>query len=1016
MNSPRARAAQPKPARTTSAAHPLIVRLRFIEARAISITGGFEMSIPITPEATDVKERNREVAILYRAGKYDEAIPVAESALSLAEKTLGPGHSASLESLANLAELYRIKGDYKRAEPLMVRALSGMENAEGPWSSQTASCASNLGRLYRDKGDFVQAESLYQRALAIREKVLGPEHPDTAQSLNNLGTLYDAEGDYSRAEPFFQRALSIREKVLPPENPLIASTLNNLAQNYRARGDYPQAELLYLRAIDMVQHVENAQPQYATTLDNLGQLYREKGDYDRAEPLCQKALSMRETIYGPEHPQTTWSLNNLALIYRYKGDYQQAEPLFRRVLAIDEKDRPGHPDTARALANLADIYRDKRDYQQAEPLFRRALAIDENALGPEHPDTANSVSNLGLVYLNKGDYQQAEGLLERALAINEKVFGLEHPTTVTALANLGLVHWIKGERKEAALYLSRGSDAREQSLTLILTTGSEQQKKAYLSTLELDTPLAISFHAQFAPDDPDALSLAFLTVLRRKGRLLEAVAAETHTLRERLNPDDQKLLDELLQMRTLHANMVMRGPGERNLTEYQQEIQKLRIREDQIEAAISLRNAAFRVHSEPVTLKTIQESIPHGAALVELVYYQPLDPKADLENKALQPPRYAAYVLFHDGQPAWTDLGEAQPIDRLALQLRGALSNPGRTDVKLLARELDEKVMRPLRALLGSQSQVLLSPDGQLNLVPFAALVDERQHYLLDHYTFSYLGSGRDLLRLQAPASSRQGALVLANPDYDAKPAQAQAPAQAERAYRSTDFQMYFQPLPGTAQEGERLQKLLRLPKSAVLTGARANEGALKGVSGPRLLHIATHGFFLADQPQEAPNSSRAWVDPQAEGGLRPLLTNRENPLLRSGLALAGANVLESGSEDGVLTALEVSGLDLWGTQLVVLSACETGIGDVANGEGVYGLRRALVLAGSRAQVMSLWSVDDAATRDLMVGLYRRLLKKEGLSESLRGVQREMLAAKKQKHPYYWAAFIPSGESRALGE
>jgi CHAT domain-containing protein/Tfp pilus assembly protein PilF len=973
------------------------------------------MSLPIPPQGTEVNQLNHQVTILYAAGKYDQAIPIAESALSLAEKTLGPDYLASVQSLNNLAELYRIKGDYKRAEPLMLRALSGMEKAAGPLSSQTAFCANNLGRLYRDNGDFAKAEPLYQQALAIREKVLGPEHPDTAQSLNNLGTLYDAEGDYSRAEPILQRALSIRKKVLPPKHPDIASTLNNLAQNYRARGDYAQAEPLYLDALAIVQDVESARPETATILDNLGQLYREKGDYGRAEPLCQEALRIRKEIYGPEHPQTAWSLNNVALIYRLKRDYPQAEPLFRQALAIGEKDRPDHPDTAHYLANLAQLYREKKDYQQAEPLFRRALAIVEKVLGPDHPDTANSLNSLALVHLDKGDYQQAEGLFERALAINEKVFGPEHPTIVTALASLGLVHWIKGERKEAIIFLSRSAEAREQSLTLILTTGSEQQKQAYLSTLELDTHLAISFHALFAPDDPDALRLAFLTLLRRKGRLLEAVAGETSALRERLNPDDQKFLDELVQVRTLHANMVMHGPGERNLTEYQQEIQKLRIREDQIEAAISLRNAAFRVHSEPVTLKAIQESIPQGAALVELVYYQPLDPKADLENVPLEPPRYAAYVLFHDGQPAWTDLGEAQPIERLALVLRGALSNPG-TDVKHLARELDEKVMRPVRALLGSQSQLLLSPDGQLNLVPFAALLDERQHYLLQRYTFSYLGSGRDLLRLQAPASSRQGALVVANPDYDAKPTQAQAPAQAERAYRSTDFQMHFQPLPGTAQEGERLQKLLRLPKSAVLSGAQANEGALKSVSGPRLLHIATHGFFLADQPEQATNSSRAWVDPQAEGGLRPLLTNRENPLLRSGLALAGANVLESGSEDGVLTALEVSGLDLWGTQLVVLSACETGIGDVANGEGVYGLRRALVLAGSRAQVMSLWSVDDAATRDLMLGLYRRLLKKEALSEALRGVQRKMLAGKKQNHPYYWAAFFPSGESRALGE
>ena len=214
-----------------------------------------------------------------------------------------------------------------------------------------------------------------------------------------------------------------------------------------------------------------------------------------------------------------------------------------------------------------------------------------------------------------------------------------------------------------------------------------------------------------------------------------------------------------------------------------------------------------------------------------------------------------------------------------------------------------------------------------------------------------------------------------------------------------------FTPLPGTAAEAKALKALLKLHDDHVLTGANATEAQLKHLHGPRILHVATHGFFLRDQPMAA--------DARKPVGFahdqRPVLVG-ENPLLRSGLALAGANVRRSGTnDDGILTAFEAAQLDLRGTELVILSACETGVGEVQNGEGVYGLRRALVLAGAQTQVTSLWKVADDATKDLMVDYYRGLLKGEGRSGALREVQKAMIASQDRWHPYYWAAFVPIG-------
>lgn len=343
--------------------------------------------------------------------------------------------------------------------------------------------------------------------------------------------------------------------------------------------------------------------------------------------------------------------------------------------------------------------------------------------------------------------------------------------------------------------------------------------------------------------------------------------------------------------------------------------------------------------------------------------------------------------------------------------------------------------MRPVRKLLGGARHVFISPDGALNLIPFGALVDERGKYLVEGYSLTYLTSGRDLLRLQSGADSKQPPLVVADPAFG-KSGQVRAAIselQSAPPKRSADLvEVNFDPLPGTAAEAKAVAAVL--PSVRVLTQTQATETALKQVSSPRVLHIATHGFFLPDQPEETADGTRALG--LASDGIGPrMLTRSENPLLRSGLALAGANLpsVAGGEDDGILTTLETSALDLWGTELVVLSACETGIGQVRNGEGVYGLRRALVLAGSESQVMSLWRVSDKATKDLMVGYYKRLVAGEGRTEALRQVQLEMLrgrwrnegpraprpgsgTAKEDdyRHPYYWVAFIQPGDWRGM--
>jgi len=394
--------------------------------------------------------------------------------------------------------------------------------------------------------------------------------------------------------------------------------------------------------------------------------------------------------------------------------------------------------------------------------------------------------------------------------------------------------------------------------------------------------------------------------------------------------------------------------------------------------------------------------------LLEWFRYEPFDPKGKDRKTSWGKPRYVVYVLKREGKPVVVDVGEAEAIESLVLDFRKGLSDPKNAFVKEIAKELSEKLLGPLRPRLGNTERLLISPDGALNLLPFAALFDDKGEYLAKRFEITYLTSGRDLLRLASGSSSRSSAFVVADPDYGKSAsmlAQVDTSIQPRRSIDLDRGGMVFKPLPGTVEEAKMLKALLKLNDQNVLVGANATEAKLKQLHGPSILHIATHGFFLSNK-----EISAAALKPVGFIQDQYPVPLGENPLLRSGLALAGANPRRAGTDDdGILTAAEAAQLDLRGTQLVVLSACETGVGDVQNGEGVYGLRRALVLAGAQTQVTSLWKVADVATKDLMLDYYKRLLKGEGRSAALREAQRTMINSQERSHPYFWAAFVPIG-------
>jgi CHAT domain-containing protein len=877
--------------------------------------------------------------------------------------------------LSTQAFLLSSAGKYEESRVIASRALDLSEKALGRDHIYVAYLLNQLGHIQRSKGELANAEASFQSALEINEKALGAEHPQTVDSITGLGLIARSRNDYVKAEALFEKALALTEKTFGSEHPRVVACLLNVAALHVDLEDFAGGEREDEHALEIAERVlEPDDLLIARALNNLGNLYRLENKGGRGEPLLQRALAIYEKKFGPDHPFVADTLQNLGIIARERKDY------------------------ARALA-----------------MYSRALMIRERALGAEHPNVAALINNIANLQHAQGDYAKELELQARVLEIAEKKVGPYHGLTLTSLANTARAYAAEGDMAHALKFQTLLDERGEVAVESDLTIGSERQKLSYLDSLSEDTDRSISFHVVLAPDDRRAAALAALVLLQRKGRVLDAVSDNMTALRRRADPEDQKLLDQFNAAASELAKLVLNGLQKRTPDEYQKQIASLEALKEKLEAEISARSAEFRAQSQPITLAAVQAAIPLSAALIEFAVYRPYDPKAANDHEAYGKPRYVAYVVLGQGEVRWRELGDAQAIDARIYALREALRDPQRKDVRQLARAVDAQVMQPLRSLLDNATQLLISPDGELNLLPFQALVDEQNRYLIHRYSFTYLTSGRDLLRMQVARESRSVPLVIANPAFGES-----APEQKTKAITKwaepnarrrnvTDArslsELYFAPLDGTAQEADAIQKFF--PDANLLTGEGATKSALKQKVSPRILHIATHGFFL-QIPQTVANGQARAATPTR--GVEAAAES-DNPLLRSGLALAGANRRGAATaDDGILTALEASGLNLWGTKLVVLSACDTGLGEVHNGEGVYGLRRAFVLAGAESLVMSLWPASDYSTRTLMTSYYRNLKQGLGRGAALRQVQLDMLRRNPQLHPFYWANFIQSGE------
>jgi CHAT domain-containing protein/tetratricopeptide (TPR) repeat protein len=929
---------------------------------------------------------------LYRQGRAAEAVPLAERVLDL-QRRLYPA----------------------------ARFPAGHRDL--------ATALNNVGAMLWAGGDYARAEAFYRQALAMYRQLYPPArfpdgHPDVAAGLTNMGALRRARGEYAQAEPLLREAVAMYRKLYPPArfpdgHPDLARGLNNLGLLLRYRRHLGQAEAYLAEAVALYRKLYPAarfpagHPDLADSLNNLGVLFEDRGEMARAEGLLRESLAMRRRLYPAArfpggHPRLARGVNGLGVLLLDRGDLRGAEPLLREALALYRNVYPaerfpqGHHELAQTLNNLGDLLRDAGDPAAAEALHREALAMRQKLYPPArfprgHPELAQSLNNVAELLLEQGRLDRAEPLIREAVAMGRRLYPpeqypLSHPQLASSLSVLSAVLQEQGETARAEPFVREAAGTHQRLAEAFVAGASEAEALNHLAHL----PLARDAYLSVARTLPGKEAAAYALVWQGKGVLARWLGRRRLAARVAGNEKTRALAAELAQVRgELAARLLDRQPGPGHAAA----LKKVAEQKEALEKELARRLPAFArdLGAARRSPDDLAARLPEGAAFVDLVryvrfQYDPGRPGLAGEKRT---PCYAAFVLTRGQQVRRVELGPAQAIEAAVTALTAEIRNP-KLELRSAsaAAVLGRLVWAPVRARLpAGTATVYLAPDLALCRVPWGALPGRREGtVLLEEHAIALVPSGQFLLEaLGGPAQEPSEAgwlLAVGGVRYDRAPAAAAPGGPATRA-PAAGKGLNWDYLPGSVREVDRVVTLAGKRRVRRLGDTEASTARLlRELPRARWVHLATHGFF-ADQHLRSVLQPSEKDYARAGRGERVGLGAR-SPLVLSGLVLAGANLQGEGApaDGGIVTAEAIAGLDLDGMDLAVLSACETGLGEVAGGEGVFGLQRAFHLAGCKNVVASLWQVDDEATAALM-GLFYHQLWQENLPplEALRRAQ-----------------------------
>jgi CHAT domain-containing protein/tetratricopeptide (TPR) repeat protein len=995
---------------------------------------------------------------MVRAGRHDDALRVLERGLRIKQAALDPGAGDIALTLERMGWAYQRKGNYPQARIFLAEALAIRERSviDHPEYAETLRL---LGLQHWFEGNLPEARATAARALAVAERTLRSDHPATARLLRDLADAERDLGDLAKARSLLERALAIAERNFPPSHQDIGRFLNDLAGPTLLLGEYLEARRLYERALRIFEaNFGLWHDLVATAAYNLALVDARLGDYPSARRELQRARATWERVFNRHHPFVAVALIANAEVLREEGKAAEGLPFLERALAIRERSLgPGHRLVARTLADLAATLMQVGRIQRAETLTARALEIWGQLNEPDARDLAVILALHADLQMTRGRTVAARPYYERALAIREKVFGRSHP--MFAEIQIGLaVALAKLDEGHLALDAAEGAEttAREH-LRLMLRYLPERQSLSYAASRPRGLDLVLSLSGQA----PEATAIGFDGVIRSRALVLDEMAAR-HDSRRTPWDDSASLRAQLAAARQRLANLIVRGPGQLPPDRYIALVEQARGESERVERTLAEQSATFRAEMTraQLGLDQIKASLSADSALVSFVRYERTlfgEPAPNIRSRSSSRTitSYLAFVLRPDRSPVAVALGPARAIDSLVSKWRAdiaagassiaAHASSAAPSARVSGTALRRLVWDPLADHLRGIGRVFVVPDGTLSLVPLVALpVGQRSHLLEEAPVVHYLSAERDLVpSFDERSTVHRGLLAVGAPAFDDPRLFSAAgnrtiptsnsPAGLTGSVRAAgsgcgSFQaVKFEPLNGTLQEVRELSALWTAASTAdgnmlrVLTGRDAGETVFKQEAHRYgVLHLATHGFFLGDSCSAAPSGTRAVGGLSTASTASSAATRADNPLLLSGLALAGANRRAAAGpeeDDGILTAEEVTSLDLGGVQWAVLSACDTGVGEVKAGEGVFGLRRAFQVAGARTIIMSLWSVDDQAARAWMRALYEgRFQKHLSTADAVHNASLALLRDRRAKgqstHPFYWAAFVAAGDWR----
>ena len=955
---------------------------------------------------------------LREKGELSKSLEVALAIEDEALEKFGRNSLVYANCCINFGKWHLAKSEHQEAEKRYFEAIDIFKTLYGVEHNLYAKALNNLGVLYYWMGKFEKCEPIYLQVRDIQEKAVGKNHIDYAVSLNNLALLYKELGRYDKAEPYYIESYLLFKKILGDNHPQYARSVTNLGVFYFVIGNFEKAEPLYLESKEIREKsLGKKHPDYGVSLTNLGTLYSEMGNLQKAERYFLEATQIFEKVVGKNHPQYAQSLYNLASLYnQLNKDNQALELLLEAKTILVNELGTKHPDYVNCIQSLAHAYKALQNLDQAEIYHLEALEIQKAITGGNHKGYAKALIDLAKIYMSTERDSLAESLLLEAQSIFKKELGTDYSSYASTVINLALFNEKRKNYHKANCLFNEYVDLDQKKLiqSVHYLSSEELNKYAEVISNHSETLLSINFRRNTLGVNTNELSKTILNLaLFQKGFVLNAAS------RLNLLTDDNNESKELSALLQSYKRRIVKEYSKSNSERRSQEITELEDKINEIEKKLVQSVSGYSEAISQVKWEEVQNKLHPGEAVLEFVNFKIDFPK---ETDSVI---YAAILLRErDTSVVFIPLFEERQLSLLLNTF------PADAQLEIYASRgvspinvqnyssLYDLVWKPIDPYMSNINKIYMTTSGLLHRLNFNALEFTKNSILGDRYNLVQLGSTRQLVQTQNKIWNPTSAALFGGIDYNSNATTESSDLDSlwqsnlnsnTNALKSTAIPTWNF-LPGTDQEVSAIHDQFILGKVPVvkLRGPNATESSFKqmgkGNASPRVLHIATHGYFFSD-PQEKK------MDNDLDNTYQATLKYNRQPMFRSGLIFAGGNKAwqgnkpKDGEEDGILTAYEISQMNLSNTELVVLSACETGLGDIQGNEGVYGLQRAFKIAGAKYIIMSLWQVPDNQTSLLMTTFYKMWLQdKKTIPDAFHAAQKELREI--GLDPYQWAGFV----------